>query len=80
MLAVEVSDATLRYDRNTKVPYYEVHGIPEVWLVNLRQDVIEAYRGPQGGSYLDTATLNRGETLSPLAFPDASLEVTELLG
>ena len=80
LLVVEVSDTTLRYDRNTKVPYYAHHGIAEVWLVNLREDVIEVYREPSGGAYLQVTQARRGETLAPLAFPDSALEVEELLG
>ena len=80
LLAVEVSDTTLRYDRNTKVPYYAFHGIAEVWLVNLREDVIEVYREPSGGAYLQVTQARRGETLSPQAFPDVALPVEDLLG
>ena len=80
LLAVEVSDTTLRYDRNTKVPYYALHGIPEVWLVNLPEDIIEVYREPSGGAYSQVRQARRGETLTPQAFPDAPLPVEELLG
>ena len=30
LLLIEVSDSTLRYDRNTKLPLYATAGIPEV--------------------------------------------------
>ncbi len=80
LLVVEVSDSTLRSDRNVKGPLYALNGIPEMWLVNLREDVVEVYRNPEGGAYLEVTRLQRGETVSPLAFPDVLLEVADILG
>ena len=79
-LLVEISDTTLRYDRNVKVPLYAVNGISEVWIVNLRGNMIETYRNPEGSSYQGITRLHRGETVSPLAFPDVVLNVIDLLG
>lgn len=35
-LVIEVSDSTLRYDRNVKVPLYARHAVPEVWIADLQ--------------------------------------------
>src|SRR6266542_915893 len=45
---VEVADSTLKYDLETKVPLYEKHGIPEVWVVDLagRQVHVFQRQGP----------------------------------
>ena len=80
LLLVEVSNTTLRFDRNVKLPLYAVHGIPELWLVNLRDDVVEVYRNPEGGAYRETLRLSRGDGISPLAFPDVALAVGDILG
>ena len=79
-LLVEISDTTLRYDRNVKVPLYAVNGISEVWIVNLRGNMIETYRNPEGSSYQEITRLHRGEMVSPLAFPEVVLNVIDLLG
>ncbi|WP_440994966.1 Uma2 family endonuclease [Arhodomonas sp. SL1] len=34
-LVIEVADTTVAYDRDTKLPLYADHGIPEAWLVDL---------------------------------------------
>jgi Uma2 family endonuclease len=34
LLLIEVSDSTLDYDRNRKIPLYAKHEVPEVWLIN----------------------------------------------
>lgn len=35
LLAIEVSDSTLRFDRERKLPAYRRGGVAEVWLVNI---------------------------------------------
>jgi Uma2 family endonuclease len=41
VLAIEVSDSTLPFDRERKVPAYRRGGVPEVWLVNLPERQLE---------------------------------------
>jgi Uma2 family endonuclease len=63
---VEVSDTTLRYDRNVKVPLYARHGIPEVWIVDLENSRLRFYRGLVNEAYTDvTATDKPGITALP---------------
>ena len=38
LLLIEVSNSTLDYDRNRKIPLYAKYEIPEVWLVNLMNE------------------------------------------
>ena len=80
LLVVEVSDSTLRSDHNVKVPLYALNRIPEMWLVNLQEDVIKVYRGPEDGVYLDVTRLRRGDKISPSAFADIVLGVADILG
>ncbi len=79
-LAVEVSETTLRYDRNVKVPLYAQQGISEVWIVNLREETVEVYRAPEAAAYRETTQHRRGDTVSPQAFPDLQITVEQLLG
>lgn len=34
LLVVEVADASLEYDLGTKVPLYQRHRIPEIWIID----------------------------------------------
>lgn len=77
---VEVAESSLEYDRKAKIPLYSRHGLPEVWLVNLREDVLEIYRRPSPRGYLDVRQLGRGKTVFPQAFPDLKIKVDEILG
>ena len=65
VLLVEIADTTLAYDRSTKRVLYARNGVPEYWLVNLIQGVIEVCRNPQGSDYLEHRIVKKGETLVP---------------
>lgn len=70
LLVIEVAQTSLSYDRETKLPLYAEAGIPEVWLVNLEEGVLEVYRGPQGNRYRFCEIVPQGEAKAPLAFPE----------
>jgi Uma2 family endonuclease len=80
VLLIEVSDTTLRFDRNVKLPIYARNGISEVWIFDLNNDVIHLYREPKAGTYSVTQTLGRNESISTQAFPDFLIKVGDLLG
>ena len=78
-LLVEVADVSLDYDRDEKLPAYGRSGVAEVWVVNLRDQSLEIYREPHFTGYGSKAVLRAGNTVSPQAFPDAMVDVGELL-
>jgi Uma2 family endonuclease len=78
-LVIEISDSSLRYDREVKLPAYARSGIAEYWIINLIDDVVELFRHPQGESYLDSATYGMDSTISPLAFSDVILKVADII-
>lgn len=43
LIVVEVSDSSLDYDRNEKLPRYASAGIPEVWIIDVGKQTIEQY-------------------------------------
>jgi Uncharacterized protein conserved in cyanobacteria, COG4636 len=46
MLVIEVADTSLPYDRTIKQSLYAKAGIPEYWIVNLKEAQVEVYREP----------------------------------
>jgi len=46
---MEVADATLHHDRESKGPLYAAARIPEYWIVNLVDRQVEVYTQPRGG-------------------------------
>ncbi len=72
LLVVEVSDATYRFDRDTKVPLYARAGVPEVWLIVPERRTVEVYRAPENGAYTIAETLSESTTATPALLPDAA--------
>ena len=77
-LLIEVADTPVKYDREVKIPLYAEANIPEVWLVDVNQEVVEVYRNPLQGVYQDVQTLVKNQILSILAFPDMHINVSEM--
>ena len=80
LLVIEVADTSVEYDRNRKLPLYARADIPEVWLVNLPEDIVEVYLQPANGQYQRLQRVNRGESLVSESFPSLTLNVDSILG
>ena len=80
LLLIEVSHASLAYDRGVKLALYARFLVPEVWLANIPARVIEAYTEPINGEYTVARVYRPGETISPTAFPDITLPVSQIIG
>jgi Uma2 family endonuclease len=79
LLVLEVAETTLAYDRDVKVPRYAAAGVPEVWIENLRDDLLLVYRNPSGAAYTTSLALRRGDSIAPVGLSDAVFSVEELL-
>ena len=53
LLLIEVSDATLTYDRTTKAKLYALAGITEYWIIDLKSNQLELHLEPnvEAGEY-----------------------------
>lgn len=80
LLVIDVAESSLDFDRQEKLPLYAEAGIQECWIVNLIDDCIEVHRNPQSdGRYLDVKVLRRSNHVTPLAFPNLTLAVAQIL-
>jgi Uma2 family endonuclease len=77
LLLVEVAEASLRYDREVKIPLYARHGIPAVWLVDLAGRELTAYERPASEGYQQTRVV---ADLAAVALPGLSDRVVDLSG
>ena len=64
LLLIEVSDTTLSYDRNVKLPLYARAGIREVWVVSLPGGIIELHTYPSEDGYRSVVNALPGLTLA----------------
>jgi Uma2 family endonuclease len=79
ILVIEVAETSVEYDREVKMLMYARAGIEEAWLINLRRGSMEVYRRPTMNGYTEMMHLRPGDTISPLAFPELVLNVSDIL-
>lgn len=80
LLAIEVADTSLRYDRDEKMPRYDRYGIPEAWLVDVQAQTITVFTQPHAGGYREQHVLSRGQEIMSVAVEGLGLGVDEALG
>jgi hypothetical protein len=79
LLVVEVADTSVQKDRGIKTALYATADIPEFWLVNLIDRVVEIHRTPVSGRYTDVQLVDHGGHLTSAAFRDVRIAVADLL-
>jgi Uma2 family endonuclease len=86
VLVVEVADTSLGEDRTLKGGLYARATIPDFWIVNLLDRVLEVYRepvpadaAPFGWRYASVLVVRPPDSVTPLAAPHARLAVASLL-
>ena len=85
-LVLEVSFATLKYDRSAKAGLYAKSGISDYWILNLILRQLEVFRQPVPDasapfwhSYAEELIIKESDSVAPLAKPDAFIAVADLL-
>ncbi|MCS7209827.1 MAG: Uma2 family endonuclease, partial [Fimbriimonadales bacterium] len=86
LLVVEIAEASLRTDRETKGSLYARAQVPEYWIVNLKERVVEVYREPEadakavyGASYRWREVLGVGAQVSLVSVPNVVIAVEQLI-
>jgi Uma2 family endonuclease len=83
VLAVEIAENSLRLDRGLKQRLYARAGLPEYWIINLVDRVLEVYREPARRGrrrlYGSIEILGPEAVVIPLAAPAARITVADLL-
>jgi Uma2 family endonuclease len=86
VLVVEVALSRLGFDRDHKGSLYARARLADYWIVNLPDRRLEVYRGPVpdraaafGWRYGTALALGPEERVAPLAAPEASVTVADLL-
>ena len=78
LLVIEVSDTTLVYDRDSKMPIYARHGIVEAWLVDIQAQTVSIYQEPGKNGYRRLLTPARNESITPQLLPNVVVRLTDL--
>lgn len=86
LLIVEVADTTLAQDTTTKAELYATANIADYWVLDVTNRELHVFRDPVplpaglgATAYRTHLTLGPADRVSPLAAPNASILVGELL-
>jgi len=79
LLVVEVADSSLDFDRDVKAYVYAQSGVPEFWLVDLKDDCVVRYRLPDGGAYQEVERLEPDARIAAGLLPQCVLRAGDLL-
>lgn len=77
LLAIEVANTSVRFDRAVKSRLYARAGIGEYWLVDVAASIVMVHRRPSGDRYAEVLEVGLHERISPAAFPDVTLTVAD---
>jgi Uma2 family endonuclease len=78
-LVVEVARSSLRRDRGVKSAIYGLAEVDEYWIVNHIDRCVEIHRESSPDGWQIKLRAYPGETIAPLAFPDVTIAVSEIL-
>ena len=85
VLVIEVADSSIELDREA-ADDYAAAGVPDYWINNVRDRQVEVCRDPRrdpasptGHRYASRRIYTMGESLAPLAKPDAVVAVATLV-
>lgn len=78
LLAVEVSDSTLRYDTGRKAQLYASHGIVELWAIDVETLQTHIFTKPSAEGYLTRRLVEANEELAPHFAPEIAVKMGAL--
>jgi Uma2 family endonuclease len=78
-LVVEVADSTLKYDTEVKDKLYAQSGVADYWVLDLKKRQLHVFRNPTPTSYTSHLILTEPNQVTPLAFPNITLALTDIL-
>jgi Uma2 family endonuclease len=80
LLVIEVAESSLQFDRDSKGPLYAASGVLEYWIVDIAGRSFEIFTEPEGDRYTRSRRVSAGETVSPSAFPDVTVDPHLIFG
>ncbi|MHC5610627.1 MAG: Uma2 family endonuclease [Nostoc sp.] len=83
LLVMEVSDSSLGYDQDVKIPLYAQAGITDYWIFNLFDNYLESYSEPYQDiqdkyGYLNRRIFLSNQVINFPCFPDLSLDLVRV--
>jgi len=79
LLAIEISDTSLRKDIVQKARLYGAGGVAEYWVVDLENRKLHVHGGPGSKGYGAVAVRDWDEPVNPLFAPELALDLGAIL-
>jgi Uma2 family endonuclease len=76
LLAVEVSDTTLRFDLTYKAPTYARSGVQEYWVLDITNRRLYIHLEPNASGYAEVSVYDTDATVTLSSRPDVSVPVS----
>jgi Uma2 family endonuclease len=80
LLIVEVSDSSISYDRDVKMPLYAEARLCEFWLVDLNDRTLVSYTVPAPDGYAIARRYRSGESIPIQSFPEVAIAWSDIFG
>ena len=79
LLAIEVAQSSLAYDRGLKARLYARYGVPEYWVIDVKRRRTFVHTGPnEDGSWGRIVTLEEGDLLAHPALPRFGVRLADI--
>jgi Uma2 family endonuclease len=78
LLAIEVSDSSLKYDTGAKMSLYARHGIPEFWVIDIGGRKLLTFRKPAGAAYEEVRATALPGIVRIMLLPDVPIDLSSL--
>ena len=69
---------SLEYDPDVKLPIYALHGIPEVWIVDVEEKRVVRYLDPSPGGYKREEVTQGEASISPTRIASVTVRISDL--
>lgn len=78
LLAIEIADTSLSYDRGRKIGIYAAYGIAEVWVIDANSLVTRVHRYLGAEGFREIFEVSGTETLTAARAPQFSMNLTKV--
>jgi len=78
LLAIEVADSSLGYDRGRKIGVYAAFGVREVWVIDANRAVTWRYRRLGAEGYAEIVEAAASEVLTPMLAIELAFRLSDL--
>ncbi|WP_281930946.1 Uma2 family endonuclease [Methylocystis iwaonis] len=78
LLAVEVADSSLNYDKGRKIGIYAAYGVREVWVVDALRATIWAHRHLGAAGYAEIIEAPASAVVTPMLAPELAVRLADL--